>query len=84
MPIFKLFFEVQEFKIIYDITRGPLDSHFDRTHLCIISFHHWKDMVLVGGPVKGKQVLQTHTWALQLGKMHFARAHEEGWSPPAY
>ena len=35
-------------------------------------------------PVKGKQGQQTHTLALQLGKMHFARAHEEDWSPPAY
>ena len=41
-------------------------------------------MVLVGAPVKGKQGQQTHTLALQLRKMHFARAHEEDWSPPAY
>ena len=41
-------------------------------------------MVLVGAPVKGKQGHQTHTLALQLGKMHFAPAHEEDWSPPGY
>ena len=88
MPIFKFLIEVQEFKIITDIAKEPLDSHSDRTHLSVIlpslGLVYHDEMVLVGAPVKGKQGQQTPTLALQLGKMHFARAHEEDWNPPAY
>ena len=85
----EILFQVQEFNIINDIAKEPLDKslwqnsplHYILPSLGLV---YNDEMVLMGVPVKGKWGCQTHTWALQLEKMHFAPAHEEDWSPPAY
>ena len=87
MPIFKFFLKSKNLKSLIISPKShstvTLTELISALYPSITGVSH-DEMVPVGAHVKGKQGHQTHTWALQLGKMHFAQAHEEGWSPPAY